>query len=68
MKTLKRQSKPASLPEPDLGRADHEVIRVGGVLIPILGTVGGSPAESRQTAENIDRFIRSRASKSPDAQ
>ena len=37
-------------------RNDHETIFIGGRFIPILGTVGGTPEESRQTARNIERF------------
>lgn len=39
------------------GRQDHEMVVFDGVLIPVLGTVGGTAEESRQTAENIERFL-----------
>lgn len=54
-----KNKKPILPPEVPSGRSDHEAILFNGVMIPILGTVGGSEEESRQTAENIDRFIRS---------
>lgn len=44
-------------------RPDHEMISYQGHLIPVLGTVGGTPEESRQTAENIERFFASQKRK-----
>ena len=40
-----------------VGRGDHEMISVRGRLIPVLGTVGGTADESRETARNIERFL-----------
>jgi hypothetical protein len=39
------------------GRGDHEVVRVGNRPVPILGTVGGTPEQSRQTAKNIENYF-----------
>jgi hypothetical protein len=33
------------------------MISFRGRLIPVLGTVGGTAEESRQTARNIERFF-----------
>jgi hypothetical protein len=57
MNTDKKKTKRRSSSQPILDRGDHEVIRFGGRLIPVLGTVGGTPAESRETAMNIERFL-----------
>jgi hypothetical protein len=42
---------------PAVARADHEVVLFNGHLIPVLGVIGGSPAESRETARNIEAFV-----------
>jgi hypothetical protein len=39
------------------GRGDHEVVRVGNRLVPVLGTVGGTPEQSRETANNIENYF-----------
>jgi len=36
---------------------DHEAICFNGRLVPVLGTVSGTPAESKQTAKNIERYF-----------
>ncbi len=58
-KSLKRKQKtqPGGSLEPVVGRGDHEMISFRGRLIPVLGTVGGTAEESRQTARNIERFF-----------
>lgn len=40
-----------------LDRNDHEVVNFNGQLIPVLGTVGGTVEQSRQTARNIERYF-----------
>jgi len=37
--------------------SDHEVVKFRGALVPILGTVGGTPEQSRETAKNIEAFF-----------
>ena len=37
---------------------DHEMICFEGKLIPVLGTVGGTDEEARETARNIERFLK----------
>jgi hypothetical protein len=39
------------------GRGDHEVVRVGNRPVPVLGTVGGTPEQSRQTAKNVENYF-----------
>jgi|ERR1043166_761160 hypothetical protein len=38
-------------------RGEHEVVRVGKRLIPILGVVNGTPEQSRETVKNIEEFL-----------
>jgi hypothetical protein len=40
-----------------ISRPDHEMIAVGSHLIPVLGTIGGTPEQSRETAQNIERYF-----------
>lgn len=40
-----------------LGRKDHAVVKFQGQLIPVLGVVGGTKEQSRETAKNIDRYF-----------
>jgi hypothetical protein len=60
-KTLKRKrnTHPGGSLQPVVSRGDHEVVSFRGQLIPVLGTVGGTSEQSRETALNIERFLAS---------
>lgn len=51
MKTAKVDKQAAPL------RQDHPVVKFRGRMIPILGTVGGTAEQSRETAKNIEAFV-----------
>ena len=53
--TIEAKQRAANLAK--AGRNDHEVVKFRGRLVPVLGTVGGTEEQSRETARNIERYF-----------